>query len=146
LLFGTALTNESIADALASSRHRVAYQRIGEEVMRVAHAKGVRPRGFNGFDPEAFSPGASEERLQASIDAMVAFNRGSAKSHSGIWRDLAIRKRRTEVDAQIGIIAAIGREAGIPTPSLERLVRLIHEIEDGKRPLAWSNLDEMLQP
>ncbi len=75
---------------------------------------------------------------------MVAFNRGSAKSHSGIWRDLAVRKRRTEVDAQIGIIAQIGRDLGVETPRLARLVSLIHDIEEGRKPLAWSTLDEML--
>jgi 2-dehydropantoate 2-reductase len=114
--------------------------------MRVAAARGATPRGFNGFDPAAFRPDAREADLQASIDAMVAFNRASAKSHSGIWRDLAVRKRRTEVDAQIGIIAAIGREAGVATPNLEKLVALIHAIEDGRKPLAWSTLDEMLVP
>jgi 2-dehydropantoate 2-reductase len=62
------------------------------------------------------------------------------------WRDLAVRKRKTEVDAQIGIIAEIGREMGVATPTLERLVALIHAIEDGRRPLAWSTLDAMLQP
>jgi 2-dehydropantoate 2-reductase len=146
LLFATALTNESIADALASERHRPVYRALGEEVMRVAAAKGARPRGFNGFDPSAFQPGAPESALRASIDAMVDFNRGSAKSHSGIWRDLAVRKRRTEVDAQIGVIAEIGREVRVATPALEKLVALIHAIEDGRKPLAWSTLDEMLQP
>jgi 2-dehydropantoate 2-reductase len=38
--------------------------------------------------------------------AMEEFNRHTAKTHSGIWRDLAVRKRKTEVDAQIAIIAA----------------------------------------
>jgi 2-dehydropantoate 2-reductase len=144
LLFGTALTNEAIADALASERHRPVYRALGEEVMQVAAAKGATPRGFNGFDPAAFRPGARAADLQASIDAMVAFNRASAKSHSGIWRDLAVRKRQTEVDAQIGIIAEIGREAGVATRALDKLVSLIHAIEDGRRPLAWSTLDEML--
>jgi 2-dehydropantoate 2-reductase len=144
LLFATALTDESIADALASERHRPVYLALGQEVMRVAAAKGASPRGFNGFDPAAFQPGADEAALQASINAMVAFNRASAKSHSGIWRDLAVRKRKTEVDAQIGIIAEIGKEVGVPTPALERVVALIHDIEDGRRPLAWSTLDEML--
>jgi 2-dehydropantoate 2-reductase len=146
LLFATALTNESIADALASTRHLPVYRALGNEVMAVAAAEGVKPMGFNGFDPAAFAPGGDPSALQASIDAMVAFNRGSAKTHSGIWRDLAVRKRRTEVDAQIGIIATIGREAGVPTPALERLVFLIHEIEEGRRPLAWETLDAMAAP
>ena len=144
LLFATALTNESIADALASERHRSVYRKLGQEVMQVAAKRGVKPIGFNGFDPAAFQPGADEAALQRSIDAMVAFNRGSAKSHSGIWRDLAVRKRKTEVDAQIGIIAEIGHEVGVSTPALSKVVELIHKIEDGERPLAWSTLDEML--
>jgi 2-dehydropantoate 2-reductase len=145
LLFGTALTNESIADALASERHLPVWRKLGQEVMQVAARKGVRPRGFNGFEPAAFEPGADDGALRRSVEAMTAFNRGSAKSHSGIWRDLAVRKRKTEVDAQIGIIAEIGREVGVPTPALDRVVALIHDIEDGRRPLAWSTLDEMLR-
>lgn len=146
LLFGTALTNESIADALASERHRPVWRAIGQEVMRVAAAKGIEPKGFNGFDPAAFRPGASKEALTSSLEAMVAFNRASAKTHSGIWRDLAVRKRKTEVDAQVGIVAAIGREVAVATPALDRLVALIHAIEEGHRPLAWSTLDQMLTP
>ncbi|MCP8939427.1 NAD(P)-binding domain-containing protein [Alsobacter sp. SYSU M60028] len=144
LLFGTALTNESIADALASPRHRPVWLTLGREVMAVAAAKGVKPTGFNGFEPAAFAPGAPPELLDRALDEMVTFNRGSAKSHSGIWRDLAVRKRRTEIDDQIGIIGRIGREVGVATPALDRLVTLIHDIEEGRRPLDWATLDEML--
>jgi 2-dehydropantoate 2-reductase len=65
----------------------------------VAARIGVGQRGFNGFDPAAFAPDATEDQARRSVDAMVAFNRPNAKTHSGIWCDLAIRKRRTEVDA-----------------------------------------------
>ena len=145
LLFATALTNESMSDALASPRHRDAFAALGREVMRVASARGVTPRGFNGFEPAAFQPGASRAALDASMDAMVAWNRKTAKTHSGIWRDLAVRKRRTEVDAQIAIVATIGREVGIDTPVLRRLVALIHEIEDGKRKQDWATLDALAE-
>ena len=144
LLFATALTNDSIADALASERHQGVYLALGREVMAVAAARGEKPTGFNGFNPAAFAPGADPALLTASIAEMVAFNRGSAKSHSGIWRDLAVRKRRTEVDAQIGIIGETARGMGLQTPALDRLVGLIHDIEDGRKPLDWSTLDEML--
>jgi 2-dehydropantoate 2-reductase len=144
LLFATALTNESIADALASPRHLAVYEALGREVMQVAARRGVSPMGFNGFDPAAFASG-DQGALQRSLDAMVTFNRGSAKSHSGIWRDIAVRKRKTEVDAQIGIISTIGREVGVDTPALQRLVALIHDVEDGRLPLDWSTLDRMMQ-
>jgi 2-dehydropantoate 2-reductase len=143
LLFATALTNASIADALESPRHRDTYVRLAGEAMQVARAKGVKPLGFNGYEPEAFFPGAGADRVGASFAAMVKHNRGSAKSHSGIWRDLAVRKRKTEIDAQIAIIAEIGRQVGVETPTVERLVTLIHDIEDGKRPMDWATLDAL---
>ncbi len=73
--------------------------------------------------------------------AMVAHNRGSAKSHSGIWRDLAVRKRKTEIDAQIAIIAEIAEKRGRKAPITRRLVALIHDIEDGRRAMDVANLD-----
>jgi 2-dehydropantoate 2-reductase len=143
LLFATALTNESIADALASPRHFTLWRKLGEEVMAVAAAKGVRCEGFNGFDPSAFTPKASIADTQRAIDVMVGFNRGSAKSHSGVWRDLAVRKRRTEVDAQIAVIAEIGEGLGVKCPLIRRLVALIHDVEEGRRPQDWATLDAL---
>ena len=142
LLFATALTDDSIADALADPAHRVVLTAVAREAIAVAGAKGVVPRGFNGFDPVAFAPGGDDVAIGASFDAMVAFNRGSAKTHSGIWRDLAVRKRRTEVDAQLGPVVAEGDRAGIATPTTRRLIALIHAIEDG-RPLARENLRDL---
>jgi len=81
------------------------WRSLGNEAAAVALAEAVQPRGFNGFNPDAFRPGATAAQAKASIDAMVAFNRRSAKAHSGVWRDLAVRKRRTEVDVQIAPIA-----------------------------------------
>jgi 2-dehydropantoate 2-reductase len=141
LLFATALTNESIADALASPLHFELYRALGQEVMAIALAEGKRPEGFNGFDPGAFMPGADTAHAQRSMAAMVAHNRGSAKSHSGIWRDLAVRKRKTEIDAQIAIIAEIAEKHGHPAPITRRLVALIHDIEDGRRTMDVANLD-----
>ena len=79
----------------------------------------------------------------ASLDALVAFNRRSAKTHSGIWRDLAVRKRKTEVDFQMGPIVKTGSRHKIAAPITARLIELIHDIENGKRPLDWSTLDAL---
>jgi len=145
LLFATAMTHDSIADALALPQYFAVYRALGAEVLRVAAAERISPEGFNGFHPAAFQVGADAAAAQRSIDEMVAHNRRSAKSHSGIWRDLAVRKRRTEVDAQIAIVAEIAAAHGRTTPVLDRLVRLVHEIEDGQRPQGRANLDALAE-
>ncbi len=136
MLFATALTNDSMADNFADPARAPVLAALGREVMAVAAAQGERPIGFNGFDPAAFAPDAPAEAAAASIAALAEFNRHTAKTHSGIWRDLAVRRRRTEIDPQIGIIADLGGEAGVETPLLRRLVALIHDVEEGRRPQA----------
>lgn len=143
LLFATALTNDSIADALERPGDRELYTELGREVLRVAAAQGVTPQAFNGFDPAAFVPGASKAQAAASLDEMVSFNRRSAKTHSGIWRDLAVRRRRTEVDAQLGWVVRFGERLGVPTPLTARLIEVVHDIEDGRRDLGRANLGEL---
>ena len=145
LLFATALTDDSIADVLDDADSRDVLTRVAREVMQVAAAKRIAPQGFNGFDPAAFAPDSSAASVTAAMDVMVAFNRRSAKSHSGIWRDLAIRKRRTEVDAQLGPVVAEGAALGVPTPCNARLIAMIHEIEDGARRLDRANVVELAE-
>lgn len=133
MLFVTALTNDSIADALARAEYHDVYIAVAREMLAVAKARGVTPEAFDGFDPVAYLPTAAPNAAERSLDALVVHNRKSAKTHSGIWRDLAVRKRPTEVDAQLGIVVTLGREAGVPTPVTARLVALVHEIEQGHR-------------
>ncbi|WP_246045558.1 ketopantoate reductase family protein [Rubellimicrobium roseum] len=111
LLFATALTDDSIADVLDDRAARPVLERLGREVGAVAAAQGHRTEGFDGFDPAAFRPGAAQGDLDRSFADMVAHNRRSAKTHSGIWRDLAVRKRKTEAEAQLGPIVAAGERA-----------------------------------
>jgi 2-dehydropantoate 2-reductase len=145
LLFVTALTDDSIADVLDDASSRDVLTRVAREVMAVAAAKRIAPQGFNGFDPAAFAPGGGSTAVADAMDVMVAFNRQSAKSHSGIWRDLAVRKRRTEVDAQLGPVVQEGATLGVPTPCNARLIAMIHEIEDGARKLDRANLLELAE-
>ncbi|MDQ3396819.1 MAG: 2-dehydropantoate 2-reductase [Deinococcota bacterium] len=140
MLFATALTNEAIADAFALPRYRDLFVAIAGEVLAVAQARGVTPEPFDGFDPRAFMPGTPREISYRSLGDMVAFNRRSAKTHSGIWRDLAIRKRETEVDAQLATVIPLGREVGLELPVTREIVRLIHDVEARRLPLSLDNL------
>ncbi|MGR3695397.1 MAG: ketopantoate reductase family protein [Sagittula sp.] len=143
LLFCTALTPDSMSDAMARPEHRAAYEALGHEVMTLAAAEGVSPLGFNGFNPKAFLA-RDPEGMRVAMETMIAHNRKTAKTHSGIWRDLAVRKRKTEVDAQIGIMVGLAERHGLKVPVLARMVELIHDIEDGRREQSAALVDELV--
>jgi 2-dehydropantoate 2-reductase len=142
LLYATALTDASIAEVLASPRHRRLLIALAREVLAVAKAEAVEAEPFDGYEPGAFLDG-DDATAARSLDDLVAFNQRSAKTHSGIWRDLAVRKRKTEVDHQVGAVVEVAAAHGVATPICARLQALIHAIEDGERPLAWETLDEL---
>ena len=136
MLFATAINKDSMADNFANPSRSELWVAIGREVMGLATKRGIQPVGFNGFNPMAYLPGASDLEAQASIEEMAEFNRGSAKTHSGIWRDLAVRKRKTEVTEQLGVLVKLANEVEYDVPLITTIIDLIHDIEDGVRDMS----------
>ena len=145
MLFATALTPDSMADNFSDLARAPAWLALGREVMAAAQARGVRPRGFGEFKPEAFAAGEAEAEALAAVAWLADYTGRTAKTHSGIWRDLAVRKHRTEVNAQVGIVARLAREKGVPTPALDRLAALVHDVEEGRRPQSIETFNELLK-
>jgi len=141
MIFATALTDDGIADCYAMPAYRPLFAAIAREVLTVAQARGVTPEPFDGFDPGAFLPGVPWEVTERSLDGMVAFNRRSAKTHSGVWRDLAVRKRKTEGEAQLGPIPREAAAVGTSAPLVARILELVGEVEEGRRERSRANLD-----
>ena len=146
LLFAGALTDASIVETLEADDVRGVMTELAREVMRVAAAEGVTPMGFNGYDPAAFLPGGTDAAVAASFVAMADFNHRSAKTHSGVWRDIAVHGRQTETDAQFGPVLAVAHRRGVAVPALRRMVARMHEVESRQRPLAWDNLASLAEP
>lgn len=142
LLTATALTNDTMSDVLADTRWHGVLGRIGREIVLAAQAAGVHPVGVDGFDAAAFAAGDAA-RSAASCDAMAEHYRHSAKTRSGIWRDLAVRKRKTEVAPMFAPVIAAGRQHGVATPTVERLSAMIVEMETSKRDFTPDNLAEL---
>lgn len=139
MLYATALTDGAIWECLDHQDYRDVFILLGKEIAAVASAEQVVMEAFDGFEPAAYLPDAPLSLAYASLDAMAAHNRRSTKTHSGIWRDLAVRRRKTEVDAQLGPILDAAQRHGIAAPLTHRLIELIHACEDGL-PRAWGNL------
>ena len=140
MLFATALTNDSMADAIDG--HRALMVDLANEVLGVAGASGISPLGFDGFEPAVIRSGDGAA-IGASLDRLIDIRHHDEKTHSGVWRDLAVRKRKTEVDAHFVPIVEEAQRRGLAVPRLRRLITLIHEIESGQRDFDPRNLDEL---
>ncbi|MGH2374260.1 MAG: ketopantoate reductase family protein, partial [bacterium] len=142
MLKATALVDATIADVLADAAVRPALANLAAEVLALAAAEGARPEGFDGFEPRAFRfpPDRDERCLEASLDALVAFNRKSLKAKSGVWRDLAVRRRKTEVESVVRELRTRATRHGITIPLVEAVGRMIAEIEAGARQMSPDNL------
>ncbi len=146
MLFATALVDAAIADVLAHAPSRPMLANLAAEVIRVAAAERVRCEAFDGYEPAAFAFRQSRdwEGIVRSLDRLVAFNRNSLKQKSGVWRDLAVRKRKTEVDQQVGAVVDTASAHGLPAPLNARLVALVHDLEDGRQAMSWQNLEDLV--
>jgi len=108
----------AIADVLDHPLSRPALANLAGEAIRVAGAEGVRCEGFDGFEPAAFA-------------------------FAGVWRDLAVRRRKTEVDQIVGAVVAAAGRREIAVPLLARLQEMIRDLEEGRRTMRWDNLEEL---
>jgi 2-dehydropantoate 2-reductase len=120
MLAATAVSGLPIADVLDDPGYAPLLSELARQVLAQAP---VPPMPFDGFDPAD---------LAGSLRRLARFNRESARTHSGIYRDLAVRRRPTEVPAIL---------SGLDGPMVHRVVELIQAIEQGRRPCARENLD-----
>jgi 2-dehydropantoate 2-reductase len=112
------------------------------ESAAVASSQGFPLEMIGDFNPNAFlrKPGWEDE-ANAILDTLGADMQASFKQHMGIWMDLKVKRRKTEVDMQSAPIVQAGERLGIPTPVNAKVVEVIHEIERGERGMGWENLD-----
>ena len=147
LLFATALVDAHVYDVVERGEgvQRALVGLVGEG-LAVADKMGIRIDPFDEFDPAWYraalaGDGGARARAMAAI---AAHYRANTKTKTGIWRDLAVRKRKTEVDGQLGVLARKGAAANVSMPLTRRLIELIRDIEDGRRAMDWANLDPLV--
>ncbi len=143
IYLATATTDSDVVDLYANPLHRDVFGRLAGEVVAVADAVSVRLESFDGFDPTVFRPGAAADpaRRAATWAGQTHYWNNQKSARTGIWRDLAIHKRKTEIDRLIGPVIEMGRGHGVRTPGLSRLTAVVQDIESGRAPLAQRNLD-----
>jgi 2-dehydropantoate 2-reductase len=142
LLIGTALVDAPVHEVLARRESRDALAAAMREAMAVADAEGVALEYFEPFDPALLRSGDPRD-IETMLDDVATRFENRVKQHTGIWRDLRVRKRKTEVEWLTGEVVRRGRERGLDMSVNARLVEMIAEIERGERDMVWENLVEL---
>lgn len=146
MAFAVSTVDAPVPDVLANDLGLRLCRLAAEEAFAVASRCADRLESIGDFDPNQFAPGPGREaRGDAALHALAAGMGASVKQHMGIWRDLAVKKRRTEVDMQSAVIVAKGRDLGLPTPVNSAVVQVVHEIEAGQRGMSWTNLRDIAE-
>ena len=141
---GNAMGTSTVVDMLRDQRNRPILLGLFREGVEVAEASGVTLETLSEhhFNPPELVRADLQEALPV-FDLMADCFKDHVKVYSGPWRDVAVRKRPTEVDHIIGPIVRKGKEHNVPTPLNNKLVQLIREIEQGRRVQDDANLKEL---
>ena len=145
LLFAQAVGDQTFADTFGDPRYQPVLTALVGEGVGVALAAGVKLESFGPFEPLKLRPRtrAEESEARAVLSRFADQTRKQIKVRSGPWRDLAVRKRATEVDYMVGWVIEEGRRRGIAMPLNEALVRQVKELEKGTRQRGLHNLEEL---
>lgn len=145
LLYATALVDDTMAAVVYRRDLRETLIALCTESLTIAHRLGFKPEGFDDWTPQLIYPLENRdwEILNAQLDRLAHLMANNKKTKSGIWRDLAVRKRKTEVDFQLGKVVEIGHQLEIPVPLTSLVVKMIKELEEGTRSMDWANLEEL---
>ncbi|KUL67633.1 2-dehydropantoate 2-reductase [Streptomyces albidoflavus] len=146
--FGAMLAATALADAPMAElidRHPATMDAVAAEVFAVADALGVTLEAFDAFEPYAFRRDAAEETRRAATARLTAWLRTQAKDRSGIWRDLAVRRRPVEVTTHYAEVFAEAGRHGVATPVLRAVITQLRELERDPGLMTEARLDALDQ-
>ena len=112
--------------------------RLGGEAVRVGQAHGYKLEDIAGQNADTLAraaegDSAALEEVEALMLALRNSQQRSEHQRPSMGQDMQ-KGRRTEIDFINGVIVARGREAGIPTPTHEKLIAAVKKVELGQAP------------
>jgi len=143
VFFATALVDADVPEILRRERYHTLMADLVAETVAAADAMNVRLSELHGFDPDSLRRDRrSAAGVRRALES-IASSFNPLQQRTGIWIDLAVRKRKTEAEPQLGRLVSEAEKRGVAMPLNRAVYELITEMEQGQRPFAWENLDEV---
>ncbi len=140
-MFGS-LAEVSLKEIWENEKNQNLAVKLLAEILKVGISAGIHFEPLKEYHPSDFHP-SRPEKVRHSVFAEVAANWKSNKP-CGPVRQLK-SGRKTEVDYTTGHVVREGERLNIPTPICRAVLKMIHEIEEGKRSLQLENYKELAE-
>lgn len=132
----------TFGDVYRSDRALTCAVRIGRECLQVCKAIHVTMPPAFGIDMMTIFDYNNTTGEQKAKDTVRKLDAAHGKGKASMLQDLE-KGKKCEIAYIDGVVSKTGREVGIETPYADAVVRIVSEIEDGKRPLSPNNLNDM---
>lgn len=130
----------TFGEAAKNKASRRIVQALIKECIDVCAAGNIRIEPVQGKDIVKLLDYKSRLKKAISFFIIPIAIRKHAKLKASMLQDLE-KNKKTEVDAINGVVSTFGRKVGVPTPMNDKVVEIIHGIEDGKLKPTFSNLE-----
>lgn len=143
--FATATVDADVTEILADPGARSALAAVASEAALTAEHLGIRLEPVDGFDGRAFlsTESAKAVSVEQVWEAQTRYWLRGVSRRTGIWRDLAVRRRKTEAEPILGAVLKAAERVGVSAPALKRLSMIIADLEAGRRQMDWAHLHEL---
>ncbi len=118
---------------------RKCVQRIMKECIDAARADGKKIEPVQGKDIVKLFDYKGKLKEKISFMLIPLGIRAHRNLKASMLQDLE-KGKKTEVDAINGVVSQVGRKVGVPTPFCDKVVELVHGIEEGRYTYEFGNL------
>ncbi|MBR6692223.1 MAG: ketopantoate reductase family protein [Bacteroidaceae bacterium] len=135
----SAVLGSTFGEAARNKASRRIVQKLIKECIDVCAAANIKIEPVQGKDIVKLLDYKGRIKRAFSFFIIPIAIRKHALLKASMLQDLE-KGKKTEVDAINGVVCAFGRKAGVPTPMNDKVVEIVHNIEEGKLTPSFDNL------
>lgn len=129
----------TFGEAAGNKASRKYVQALIKECIDVCATAGIRIEPVQGKDIVKLLDYHGPVKKAISFFIIPIAIRKHARLKASMLQDIE-KGKKTEVDAINGVVCAFGRKVGFPTPINDKVVEIIHKIEEGRLTASFDNL------
>jgi 2-dehydropantoate 2-reductase len=135
------ITGATFGELAKNRKSRTIALEIIKECIDVANKANIKIEPLQGKDIVKLMNYQTKIKKQISLLILPIAMRKHKAIKSSMLRDLQ-NNRKTEIDAINGVIIEYGKTYHIPTPLNDKVVSIVHKIEDKNLQPSWENLTQ----